>query len=566
MRKIFIILVLSLFFLFSCNYEKESEKNNSQNPAVLKYIEDKYDEELWKTRDASRISTLKYLESKIEMYYSDNGEYPQELDDIPDDPLNWKNIDWCEFVWYKYEVSPGEKYFLDNQWFRLSVCLENERDLINIYSLETNFNELAFAKEIEVNDSNDKIFWEIKSDWYYKQLNNVIYYCTENERYELECILTTENYKSFEKISDNYAKDYIFMYNKSSKIYWIDREDYKIVNDYRIEDDSIIYLDGREYSKDSLDLDTLIYMWDWYIKDKKYVYYNGQIKEKIDTNLFKSLWYWFFKDKNNLYFNSYVIDWIIPDNISILDWNYFVYNDNLYYRSNKSTIWIGNIINWSDKNTFKIMNELYARDKNNIYYKWKVLTDIDKNTFELIDKYYAKDNKKIYYNWKVVSNEFKKDNSFLLYKKYRKLDYWYIIIDNYIYYNWEFLTFGGDSFEILGPNYWIWENITFYRDSRFIVENNYNFMVDKGSFEVLWNGISKDINNVYYKNLKLNLIDYDSFEVIWNWFSKDKYNIYQNWKKRDDLDMNTFVIINKHKYKDKNNCYIMGSISDCNRL
>ncbi len=93
-----------------------------------------YTNQISKTRDTTRIYDLKSLQSAIEQYYMDNGEYPTTIKNnkwilayiskIPQDPL--KNFLWinsCKFG-YIYQVW-NDKNWIKNQIYKLSACLEN---------------------------------------------------------------------------------------------------------------------------------------------------------------------------------------------------------------------------------------------------------------------------------------------------------------------------------------------------------------------------------------------------------------------------------------------------------
>ncbi len=87
--------------------------------------------QLEKARDSVRIMDLKLIQIWIDQSYNDEWQFPSSLNSetlsylpmIPEDPKKWETINWCTF-WYTYEVF--EKNWLQNNWYRLSTCLESE--------------------------------------------------------------------------------------------------------------------------------------------------------------------------------------------------------------------------------------------------------------------------------------------------------------------------------------------------------------------------------------------------------------------------------------------------------
>lgn len=135
----------------------------------------------------------------MEQYYQDNAEYPSNenflwisvfLLKIPEDPLDWKIIDLCEFG-YKYAVWP-DKNWIKNQVYRLSTCFEDkEKDTLyktdwwidnkryEVWlDLDRNYWESKFIRDLEDLDMGNEnrmikkwdnisihVIWIIKENW-----------------------------------------------------------------------------------------------------------------------------------------------------------------------------------------------------------------------------------------------------------------------------------------------------------------------------------------------------------------------------------------------------------------
>ena len=101
--------------------------------------------------------------------------------------------------------------------------------------------------------------------------------------------------------------------------------------------------------------------------------------------------------------------------------------------------------------------------------------------------------------------------------------------------------------------------------------------VDVNTFEILENPYSKDKNNVYFMDVKIENVDAETFEVLGKGYSKDKNNVYFEVTSIGDentgfsihltaitaADVKTFRILGKYndgKARDKNNYYKNGEI------
>ena len=102
-----------------------------------------YEDSTSHSRDLDRMENLKNLNSAIEMIYMQTWEYPNTLDELkkeyvpfhwkvfPSDPKQWEKNDECEY-WYHYKVLNNN--YWKNQWYTISVCLENKKDWTYILS------------------------------------------------------------------------------------------------------------------------------------------------------------------------------------------------------------------------------------------------------------------------------------------------------------------------------------------------------------------------------------------------------------------------------------------------
>ena len=190
-----------------------------------------------------------------------------------------------------------------------------------------------------------------------------------------------------------------------------------------------------------------------------------------------------------------------------------------------------------DKETFQEISAVYSKDKNGVYVienrGWKKLEGLDPVTFEII-------------NISGSARQYLKDKNGV-----------YSIdgdSDNLVL---EKLPYDPQTYEVINQLYSRDKNNIYYDNKK--IEG-----ADLPTFQRIDEYIySKDKNNIYFRGKKISGVDKDTFEKIDKYnYSKDKNNIYYDDKKIEGVDKNTFEltydfgsVVNGYYSKDKNNVY-----------
>ncbi len=183
---------------------------------------------------------------------------------------------------------------------------------------------------------------------------------------------------------------------------------------------------------------------------------------------------------------------------------------------------------------YVLLNEKYFLSKKtkNIYYIadryfpktfpiYKFDTTFDKIDFTVFshEKEYILINGKLFANGKELYDDVNIQN--LRYDASLK---WFFYEDNFIIsYIWKY-KFDWTA-ELLDS--WV------YIDDKHLIIYAWGkkTQIDKKSFKYLWEGFSKDKNNVYYWTEILEEADSETYQYIWDDYSFDKNNIYYYWNK-----------------------------------
>ena len=190
-----------------------------------------------------------------------------------------------------------------------------------------------------------------------------------------------------------------------------------------------------------------------------------------------------------------------------------------------------------DKETFQEISAVYSKDKNGVYVienrGWKKLEGLDPVTFEII-------------NISGSARQYLKDKNGV-----------YSIdgdSDNLVL---EKLPYDPQTYEVINQLYSRDKNNIYYDNKK--IEG-----ADLSTFQRIDEYIySKDKNNIYFRGKKISGVDKETFEKIDKYnYSKDKNNIYYDDKKIEGVDKNTFEltydfgsVVNGYYSKDKNNVY-----------
>ena len=190
-----------------------------------------------------------------------------------------------------------------------------------------------------------------------------------------------------------------------------------------------------------------------------------------------------------------------------------------------------------DKETFQEISAVYSKDKNGVYVienrGWKKLEGLDPVTFEII-------------NISGSARQYLKDKNGV-----------YSIdgdSDNLVL---EKLPYDPQTYEVINQLYSRDKNNIYYDNKK--IEG-----ADLPTFQRIDEYIySNDKNNIYFRGKKISGVDKETFEKIDKYnYSKDKNNIYYDDKKIEGVDKNTFEltydfgsVVNEYYSKDKNNVY-----------
>ena len=190
-----------------------------------------------------------------------------------------------------------------------------------------------------------------------------------------------------------------------------------------------------------------------------------------------------------------------------------------------------------DKETFQEISVVYSKDKNGVYVienrGWKKLEGLDPVTFEII-------------NISGSARRYLKDKNGI-----------YSIdgdSDNLVL---EKLPYDPQTYEVINQLYSRDKNNIYYDNKKIEGADLLTFQrIDEYIY-------SKDKNNIYFRGKKISGVDKETFEKIDKYnYSKDKNNIYYDDKKIEGVDKNTFEltydfgsVVNEYYSKDKNNVY-----------
>ena len=159
--------------------------------------------------------------------------------------------------------------------------------------------------------------------------------------------------------------------------------------------------------------------------------------EEIDTETFEIIGFFsdYAKDKKNVYYRGEILKGADSESIELVGRFYGYAKDNkrVYYR--------GKLLSGADPKTFQELRGFsYARDKRNIYYQEKLMKEADVDTFEIIkNSNYSKDKRFVYYNGEKV----KKINK----NKLEVLTPIFLKDDNDFYYEGKGLNVDMETFE-----------------------------------------------------------------------------------------------------------------------
>ena len=179
------------------------------------------------------------------------------------------------------------------------------------------------------------------------------------------------------KLNNNYWIEKKNVYYNWDKVNWADAKTFEVLSDDFAKDKNKIYL--YNYEVVWLDVDSFEVLDEYYLKDKDNIYY-------IDRDS-----------------KIRVVSWADTWSFEVIKWKSQSGLDSRYAKDKKSVFqsWM-KLVN-SDSETFKFIDEFYSKDKNNVYvidaeiYCVDEIEDADPETFELLKWGYSKDKNHVYH-------------------------------------------------------------------------------------------------------------------------------------------------------------------------
>lgn len=247
--------------------------------------------------------------------------------------------------------------------------------------------------------------------WYEIVGNSVYFNYEDKDGQKDRTAISAADVRSFQILSDNYAKDKKNVYFWDKILGKADAQTFQVINDGYAKDHNLVFRLGeeiREADPESFEVLQHIYM--GYAKDKKSAYFNGVKVQNADPGTFQYLMEWWAKDKNNVYYQGKLVDGGDPVSFEPLDTFYGKDKNAVYAYFDGTKIDLPHL----DPATFEIINGYYVKDKDHVFFgiastlasgEKMLLMDADPATFEVscegsyLDRYcqYGKDKNGLYY-------------------------------------------------------------------------------------------------------------------------------------------------------------------------
>ncbi|MFC1656030.1 DKNYY domain-containing protein [Patescibacteria group bacterium] len=465
----------------------------------------------------------------------------------PDDELNR-----AEFATLMFRIASNErdlassKYHdcfpdVTDEWFAPYVCWAKEKGYVSGYAdgeLVGNYGPAEPIKLGELSTVLSRIYeWETEEDstWYgpsmnYGRQHNIVNetdYGTSTSRGYVAEVL----YRSF---TYNYVKQSIAASGSE-----MDLDTLEYVKNFYLKDkNSVFNVTGAILPE--IDPATVEVLGDPFVKDADTVYHPfSGIAEEVDAATFEHVEGMFFKDKNSVYQaqrEAYETDYfnltdeygLDPITFEVLYHSSPPYYPEAYVADKDNVLMIekmASVIEEADPETFEALSDTYiryAKDKDHIFMWGEVMEEADPDSYEVVDTYGV---------W-----HYSKDN-------------------NYVYFGNVFIA-GADpnTFEVLGFGYSRDANSIFYE--AFPIED-----VDLGSFMYLEYGFARDKNHAYLHGGIIDDVDIATFELIGKYYYKDKDHVYNGLvMMKDDViiegvDPETFEYLGSYYSRDKDHVY-----------
>lgn len=202
----------------------------------------------------------------------------------------------------------------------------------------------------------------------------IFYFCNLLQSTQLENV----DYRSFEALSDSFAKDNTNVYYDGHKIEGADPKSFSVLNTQMAKDANNVFLQGHIFKfYNPVDIKTLRHIGGDFFRDQLRVYciwYTYDCYEDFiidaDPETLEVMDSWFARDKNKVFNHGEVEENLCAKSVQIIN-NYFVKDrDNVYFLhyGGKETDQVTLIALDADPVSFRILNDLYARDDRHVFF------------------------------------------------------------------------------------------------------------------------------------------------------------------------------------------------------
>lgn len=272
-----------------------------------------------------------------------------------------------------------------------------------------------------------------------------------------------------------------------------------------------------------------------FAKDSVAAYYKSSAFQYADVPSFEAVDAHYAKDKNKAYYcdeyregqNYYLtkkqtikeVHGAIPAS--------FVSADNGYAKDSKQAYFLGRPFTVKDINSFKTINASFTKDDYQAYLSCTPIAGSDGKTFELLNEFFAKDTAHIYYCELIGTDQQKVSvlpcnrNSFTI------LGYPYSKDDAVVFYGGKTLAGAdGTTFKVLGNGYAKDQQAVYFKSKKMPGVDAASFELFTGDENLEEFHFSKDKSTVYIDDKIIEGADASSFERLSLGYGKDSKQVF----------------------------------------
>ncbi len=245
------------------------------------------------------------------------------------------------------------------------------KDERNVYIVDRHYGHLLHAPNL------DGASVELIERYYFKTKDAVYFY---------EAQIPEAEPATFEILEGAYSKDKNAVYYSNQKLEGLDPKTTRALSYQFICDEEHAFHYDTQIDLVGKDCQLIEENGD-YIKDKKRVFYEGELVPDADPATFEILEGNFQRDKDHLFYGPQKLD-IDPKTAIHIGEPYIIGQSKVYF--NHTTI------EGADVNSFEILDYGFAKDKNHVYWYRKPQEGIDPASFEVKGYSYSQDKDNIY--------------------------------------------------------------------------------------------------------------------------------------------------------------------------